>query len=155
MKSTSCRDVRSKSFCCNADPSSRIDHWPVQIIWRRRSDRASLVKGSAIMVLPCAQRIFPLSSFTSCLMSAISIDSLLSPHCEAGLVHLLTASCNDFESVMRIKGSWATSRCHSRSESWSPLASKIKMRYQCTDPSPRTRACLSELKVFTVWRFRR
>ena len=103
MKSTSCRDVRSKSFLCNADPSSRIDRWPVRITWRRRSDQASLVKGSAIIVQPSTQRILPLSSFTSCLMRGMSIDVLLSPHCEAGLVYLLTASYNDFESVMQMK----------------------------------------------------
>ena len=76
----------------------------------------SLVSGSANIVLPSTQRIWPLRLFTSCLISEISIEVLLSPHWEAGLVYLLTASYKDFESVMHMNGSRATSRCHSRAD---------------------------------------
>ena len=92
IKCTSYWDVRSMSFLWRADPSSKIAHWPVRITWRSKSDLDSLVRGSANMVLPSIHRILPLSSLISCLIREISMEVRLSPHWEAGLVYLLTAS---------------------------------------------------------------
>ena len=123
-------------MCIRDSPSSKMLHFPEDITSRRKSLFASFVRESANIVRPSTHLTRPFILWTSCLMSEMSMDVRLSSHWEAGLVSLLMVSNKDFESVTHTHGSRATSSCHCRAERVSPLASKMRTLYQCTDPRP-------------------